>query len=105
MYIFTKKGDLLCHFFIIINHYFLISFASTLDSPLGRIESNGENPQDIKIFDTLIGLMLKEWKVKAIEVSNDVFDEGFKTSLMKEDMDMIISLNEVLFNYVIYYLW
>ena len=49
--------------------------------------------------------MLKEWKVKAIEVSNDVFDEGFKTFLMKEDMDMIISLNEVLFNYVIYYLW
>ena len=49
--------------------------------------------------------MLKEWKVKAIEVSNDVFDEDFKTFLMKEDMDMIISFKEVSANCVIYYIW
>ena len=65
----------------------------------------GENPQDINNFDALVGLMLNEGKAQGVEVPNDVFGESFKTFLMKEDMDIIISLNEVLFNYVIYYLW
>ena len=66
---------------------------------------NGENPQDIKNFDALVGFMLKKGKVQGVEVPNDVFSESVKTFLMKEDMDMIILLNEVSANCVIYYIW
>ena len=66
---------------------------------------NGENPQDIKNVDPLVGLMLKKGKVQGVEVPNDVFSESVKTFLMKEDMDMIILLNEVSANCVIYYIW
>ena len=65
----------------------------------------GENPQDINNFDALVGLMLNEGKAQGVEVPNDVFGESFKTLLMKEDMDMIISLKEVSANCVIYYIW
>ncbi|KAL6333211.1 hypothetical protein AAG906_028394 [Vitis piasezkii] len=50
-------------------------------------------------------LMLNEGKAQGVEVPNDVFGESFKTFLMKEDMDMIISLKEVSANCVIYYIW
>ena len=66
---------------------------------------NGENPQDIKNFDALVGLMLKEGKLQGVKVPNDVFGESFKTFLMKEDMDRIILLKKVLANCVIYYIW
>ena len=49
--------------------------------------------------------MLKEGKLQGVEVLNDIFGESFKTFLMKEDMDMIISLKEVSVNCVIYYIW
>ena len=65
----------------------------------------GENPQDIKNFDSLVGLMLNEGKAQGVEVPNDVFGESFKTFLMKEDMDRIILLKKVLANCVIYYIW
>ncbi|XP_059592843.1 uncharacterized protein LOC104878643 [Vitis vinifera] len=65
----------------------------------------GENPQDINNFDALVGLMLNEGKAQGVEVPNDVFGESFKTFLMKEDMDMIISFKEVSANRVIYYIW
>ena len=65
----------------------------------------GENPQDINNFDALVGLMLNEGKTQGVEVPNDVFGERFKTFLMKEDMDMIISFKEVSANCVIYYIW
>ncbi|RVW78576.1 hypothetical protein CK203_049758 [Vitis vinifera] len=65
----------------------------------------GENPQDINNFDALVGLMLNEGKAQGVEVPNDVFGESFKTFLMKEDMDMIISFKEVSANCVIYYIW
>ncbi|RVW72464.1 hypothetical protein CK203_060492 [Vitis vinifera] len=50
-------------------------------------------------------LMLNEGKAQGVEVPNDVFGESFKTFLMKEDMDMIISFKEVSANCVIYYIW
>ena len=65
----------------------------------------GENPQDIKNFDALVGLMLNEGKVQGVEVPNHVFGESFKTFLIKEDMDMIILFKEVSTNCVIYYIW
>eukprot|EP00261_Vitis_vinifera_P034165 XP_019075408.1 PREDICTED: uncharacterized protein LOC109122598 [Vitis vinifera] len=64
----------------------------------------GENPQDINNFDALVGLMLNEGKTQGVEVPNDVFGKSFKTFLMKEDMDMIISFKEVSANCVIYYI-
>ena len=72
-----------------------------------QIEVKGkcENPQDIKNFDTLVGLMLKEQKVKSIDIPIDIFGESFRTFLMKEDMDMIISSKEVSSNCIIYYIW
>ena len=66
---------------------------------------NGENPQDIKNFDALVGFMLKKGKTQGVKVLNDVFGENFKTFLMKKDMDMIISFKEVSANCVIYYIW
>ena len=64
----------------------------------------GENPQDINNFDALVGLMLNEGKAQGVEVPNDVFGESFKT-IMKEGMNMIISLKEVSTNRVIYFIW
>ncbi|RVW75827.1 hypothetical protein CK203_055115 [Vitis vinifera] len=52
-----------------------------------------------------LSLMLNEGKAQGVEVPNDVFGESFKTFLMKEDMDMIISFKEVSTNCVIYYIW
>ena len=66
---------------------------------------NGENPQNVKNFDALVGLMLNEGKVQGVEVPNHVFGESFKTFLIKEDMDMIILLKEVSANCIIYYIW
>ena len=37
---------------------------------------NGENPQDIKNVDPLVGLMLKKGKIQGVEVPNDVFGES-----------------------------
>ncbi|WJZ89287.1 hypothetical protein VitviT2T_008513 [Vitis vinifera] len=48
--------------------------------------------------------MLKDGKVQVVEVPNDVFGESFKT-IMKEGMNMIISLKEVSTNRVIYFIW
>ena len=63
----------------------------------------GENPQDIKNFDALVGLMLNEGKAQGVEGPNDVFGESFKTFLMKEDMDMIISFKcRLIVSYIIY---
>ena len=55
------------------------------------IKSKGEKPQDIKNFETLVGLMLTNTRVFPIDFPNDVFCGSFKTFLIKEDMDMIIS--------------
>ena len=49
--------------------------------------------------------MLKNGNVQGIEVPKSVFGESFKTFLMKEDMNMIISFTEVLVNCIIYYIW
>ena len=65
----------------------------------------GENPQDIKNFDALVGLMLKDGKIQVVKVPNDVFGESFKTFLMKEDINMIISLKKVLANCTIHFIW
>ncbi|RVW75554.1 hypothetical protein CK203_056463 [Vitis vinifera] len=40
-----------------------------------------------------------------IDFPNDVFGESFKTFLMKEDMDMIISSTKVSSNCILYYIW
>ena len=55
----------------------------------------GQNPQDIKNFVALVNLMLKNENVQSIDVPKSVFGESFKTFLMKEDMNMIISFTEV----------
>ena len=70
-----------------------------------KLKEKCENPQDIKNFDTLIGLMLVENQVKSVDIPIDVFGEGFRTFLMREDMDMIISSNEVSANCIIFYIW
>ena len=70
-----------------------------------ELKGKCQNPQDIKNFDTLVGLMLNDQKVKSLDIPIDVFGEGFKTFLMKEDMDMIISAKEVSVNCIIFYIW
>ena len=56
------------------------------------MKSKSEKPQDVKNFEALVGLMLATSRAQPIDFPNDVFGESFKTFLMKEDMDMIISL-------------
>ena len=72
-----------------------------------EIELKGkyENPQHIKNFDTMVGLMFNDKKVKLVDIQSDIFGEGFINFPMKEDMDMIISLKEVSGNCIIFYLW
>ena len=69
------------------------------------LKSKCENPQDIKKFDTMVSLMFNYQKVKPIDILSDVFGEGFRNFLMKEDMDMIISSKEVSGNCIIFYMW
>ena len=70
-----------------------------------ELKSKCENPQDIKNFDTMVSLMFNDQKVKPVDIPSDVFGEGFRNFLMKEDMDMIISSKEVLGNCIIFYIW
>ena len=70
-----------------------------------ELKSKCENPQDIKNFDTMVSLMFNDQKVKPVDIPSDVFEEGFRNFLMKEDMDMIISSNEVSSNCIIFYIW
>ncbi|KAL6340566.1 hypothetical protein AAG906_010474 [Vitis piasezkii] len=60
-----------------------------------EVKSKSEKPQDIKNFEALVGLMLATSRAQPIDFLNDVFGKSFKTFLMKEDMDMIISSKEV----------
>ena len=64
-----------------------------------------ENPVDIKNFATFVGLLLKDEKVHEVEIIEDVFGESFKTFLMKEDMNIIISSTEVSSNCPMFYIW
>eukprot|EP00261_Vitis_vinifera_P032239 XP_019073482.1 PREDICTED: uncharacterized protein LOC100854224 isoform X1 [Vitis vinifera] len=70
-----------------------------------EVKSNGEKAQDIKNFEALVGLMLSTSRVHPVDFPDDVFGESFKTFLMKEDMDMIISSKEVSSNCMLYYIW
>ena len=70
-----------------------------------RLSSKDENPVDIKNFATLVGLLLKEGKVHAIDITKDVFGESCKSFLMNDDMDMIISSTEVSSNCIMFYIW
>ncbi|KAL6346950.1 hypothetical protein AAG906_006010 [Vitis piasezkii] len=70
-----------------------------------EVKSKGEKTQDIKNFEALVGLMLSTSRVQPIDFPDDVFGESFKSFLMKEDMDMIISSKEVSSNCILYYIW
>ncbi|KAL6323705.1 hypothetical protein AAG906_002173 [Vitis piasezkii] len=70
-----------------------------------RLSSKDENPVDIKNFATLVGLLLKEGKVHAVNITKDVFGESCKSFLMNDDMDMIISSTEVSYNHLMFYIW
>ncbi|RVX02468.1 hypothetical protein CK203_031127 [Vitis vinifera] len=70
-----------------------------------EVKSKSEKPQDVKNFEALVGLMLATSRTQPIDFPNDVFGESFKTFLMKEDMDMIISSKEVSSNCILYYIW
>ncbi|RVW69708.1 hypothetical protein CK203_060599 [Vitis vinifera] len=70
-----------------------------------EVKSKSEKPQDVKNFEALVGLMLATSRAQPIDFPNDVFGESFKTFLMKEDMDMIISSKEVSSNCILYYIW
>ncbi|KAL6334208.1 hypothetical protein AAG906_006801 [Vitis piasezkii] len=70
-----------------------------------RLSSKDENPVDIKNFATLVGLLLKEGKVHAVNITKDVFGESCKSFLMNDDMDMIISSTEVSSNCLMFYIW
>ncbi|KAL6311876.1 hypothetical protein AAG906_021641 [Vitis piasezkii] len=59
-----------------------------------EVKSKGEKAQDIKNFEALVGLMSSTSRVHP----------SFKTFLMKEDMDMIISSKEVSSNCILYYI-
>ncbi|KAL6334783.1 hypothetical protein AAG906_021547 [Vitis piasezkii] len=59
-----------------------------------EVKSKSEKPQDVKNFEALVGLMLATSRAQPIDFPNDVFGESFKTFLMKQDMDMIISSKE-----------
>ncbi|KAL6345063.1 hypothetical protein AAG906_013546 [Vitis piasezkii] len=56
-----------------------------------EVKSKGEKPQDMKNFETLVGLILSTSRAYPINFPDDVFGESFKTFMMKEDMEMIIS--------------
>ncbi|KAL6329138.1 hypothetical protein AAG906_007684 [Vitis piasezkii] len=58
----------------------------------------------MKIFETLVGLMLSTSRTHPINFPDDVFGESFKTFTMKEDMEMIISSKEVSSNCILYYI-
>ncbi|RVW34736.1 hypothetical protein CK203_110700 [Vitis vinifera] len=70
-----------------------------------EVKSKGEKPQDMKNFETLVGLMLSTSRAYPINFPEDVFGESFKTFMMKEDMEMIISSKEVSSNCILYYIW
>ncbi|RVW13108.1 hypothetical protein CK203_108685 [Vitis vinifera] len=70
-----------------------------------EVKFKSEKPQDIKNFEALVGLMLATSRTEPINFPNDVFGESFKTFLMKEDMDMIISSTKVSSNCILYYIW
>ncbi|RVW30063.1 hypothetical protein CK203_115142 [Vitis vinifera] len=70
-----------------------------------EVKSKGEKPQDMKNFETLVGLMLSTSRTHPINFPDDVFGESFKTFMMKEDMEMIISSKEVSSNCILYYIW
>ncbi|KAL6335825.1 hypothetical protein AAG906_040541 [Vitis piasezkii] len=59
----------------------------------------------MKNFETLVGLMLSTSRAYPINFLEDVFGESFKTFMMKEDMEMIISSKEVSSNCILYYIW
>ncbi|KAL6321683.1 hypothetical protein AAG906_031192 [Vitis piasezkii] len=69
-----------------------------------EVKSKSEKPQDVKNFESLVGLMLASSRAQPIDFPNDVFGESFKTFLMKEDMDMIISSKEVSSNCILFYI-
>ncbi|RVW19194.1 hypothetical protein CK203_093865 [Vitis vinifera] len=69
-----------------------------------KVKSKSEKTQDIKNFEAFVGLMLATSRAQPIDFPNDVFGESFKTFLMKEDMDMIISSKEVSSNCILYYI-
>ncbi|XP_059590774.1 uncharacterized protein LOC100261851 isoform X3 [Vitis vinifera] len=69
-----------------------------------EVKSKGEKPQDMKNFETLVGLMLSTSRTHPINFPDDVFGESFKTFMMKEDMEMIISSKEVSSNCILYYI-
>ena len=64
-----------------------------------------DNLVDIKNFVVFVGSLLKEWKVHAIDIIKDVFEESFKTFLMNEDMYIIISSIDVSSNCLMFYIW
>ena len=49
--------------------------------------------------------MLTNIRVQSIDFRDDVFGGSFKTFLMKEDIDMIISSTEVSSNCILFYIW
>ncbi|RVW93450.1 hypothetical protein CK203_035068 [Vitis vinifera] len=49
--------------------------------------------------------MLSTSRTQPINFPDDVFGESFKTFMMKEDMEMIISSKEVSSNCILYYIW
>ncbi|RVW96399.1 hypothetical protein CK203_029776 [Vitis vinifera] len=69
-----------------------------------RLSSKDENPIDIKNFAILVGLLLKEGKVHAVNITNDVFGESCKSFLMNADMDIIISSTNVSSNCLMFYI-
>ena len=43
----------------------------------------------------MVSLMFNDQKEEPVDIPSDVFGEGFRNFLIKEDMDMIISLKQV----------
>ncbi|KAL6318100.1 hypothetical protein AAG906_035245 [Vitis piasezkii] len=92
-------------FFILMNSFLDSKKFKKQRNKETRLSSKDENLVDIKNFATLVGLLLKERMVHALNITKDVFGESCKRFLMNDDMDMIISSIEVSFNYFMFYIW
>ncbi|KAL6327791.1 hypothetical protein AAG906_025619 [Vitis piasezkii] len=69
------------------------------------LASKKAKKQKVNEVETLVGLILSTSRTHPINFLDDVFGESFKTFMMKEDMEMIISSKEVSSNCILYYIW
>ena len=63
-----------------------------------------ENPQDIKKIALLVSLVLKDGNTIEVHFPIKLFGIGFKT-IMREDMESMVSFRELSINCISFYMW